>query len=60
VIGAILWIGLLTFGGYYLGARFPGITAYLTYIVVGLIIITAIPVVRTWVKERNLHSHKDS
>ena len=58
VIGAALWISTLSLTGYYLGSAFPGIKHYLGYIVIGLIIITAIPVIRTWLRERNLHSGK--
>jgi membrane-associated protein len=55
ILGAVLWISGLTLIGYFLGSRFPWIQDYLGLIVVGLIIITAIPVIRTWRKERNLH-----
>jgi len=52
VAGAVCWI--VSFGsiGYFLGARVPGIKDYLGYIVIGLIVITAIPVVLTFRKER--------
>jgi membrane-associated protein len=52
ILGAILWIGLFSLSGYYLGRTVPGIEEYLAYIVIGLIIITAIPVLITWRKER--------
>jgi membrane-associated protein len=58
ILGAGLWISALTFSGYYLGNTFPGISSYIGYIVIGLIIITAIPVLRTWRKERNVHLPK--
>ncbi|HXC05688.1 MAG TPA: VTT domain-containing protein, partial [Bacteroidia bacterium] len=48
ILGAVLWISGLTLIGYFLGSRFPWIQDYLGLIVVGLIIITAIPVIRTW------------
>lgn len=54
-IGAVLWIGSLGSIGYFLGTRFPWVQDYLEYIVIGLIIVTLIPVVRTWRKERKLH-----
>lgn len=53
VIGAIAWIGSISSVGYFLGVRFPGIKDYLGWIVIGLIIITAIPVFLTYLKERN-------
>lgn len=52
VIGAAAWIGSIGGIGWWLGARFPQIKDYLGYIVIGLIVITAIPVVRTYLKER--------
>lgn len=50
--GAVAWIGSIGGNGWWLGARFPQIKDYLGYIVIGLIVITAIPVVRTYLKER--------
>ncbi len=55
LLGATLWITGLTIAGYYLGSTFPAIKAYIGEIVIGLIIITAIPVIRTWRKERNVN-----
>lgn len=52
VAGAILWIVSLSGIGYFLVQIFPGITNYLGYIFVALIIITAVPVVRLIFKQR--------
>jgi membrane-associated protein len=46
IIGAILWIFGLASIGYYLVTLFPGITNYMGYIFIVLIILTAIPVLR--------------
>lgn len=46
VVGAVLWIFGLASIGYYLVTFFPGITNYMGYIFVSLIILTAIPVLR--------------
>ena len=46
IIGAILWICGLASIGYYLVTIFPGITNYMGYIFIALIILTAIPVLR--------------
>ncbi len=46
VIGAMLWIFGLASIGYYLVTLFPGITNYMGYIFITLIILTAIPVLR--------------
>jgi membrane-associated protein len=55
LVGAVLWIGSLGTIGYFLGSEFPWIEDYLEYIVIFLIIVTLIPVVRTWRKERKLY-----
>src|ERR1700761_6753954 len=45
IIGCIAWVNTFTLGGYFLGRRYPKIDEYLQYIVLGLIIITTIPLV---------------
>ena len=52
IVGAILWIGSLSVLGYYLG-RIVWVKENLEWIVIGLIIITTIPIIRTYNKERN-------
>jgi membrane-associated protein len=52
IAGAIAWIGSVAGVGYFLGARFPATKDYLGYIVIGLIVITSIPVLVTYFKER--------
>jgi membrane-associated protein len=52
ISGAICWIGSIASIGYFLGSRYPGVKDYLGYIVVVLIIITTIPVVLTYLRER--------
>lgn len=52
VTGAIAWIGSFCSIGYFLGTRHPGVKEYLGYIVIGLIVLTAIPVVLTYVREK--------
>ncbi len=50
--GALLWIGSISGIGFFLGRRFPQIEGYLWWIVIGLIILTSIPVVITWFKTK--------
>ena len=50
VLGAILWIGSLSILGYYLG-RILWVKENLEWIVIGLVIITTIPIIQTWRKE---------
>jgi membrane-associated protein len=52
VIGAVAWIGSICSIGYFLGTRFPKVKDYLGWIVIGLIVITTIPVMITYMKER--------
>ena len=52
VAGALAWIGSVAGIGYFLGAKFPQTKDYLGYIVIGLIIITSIPVLLTYVREQ--------
>src|ERR1051326_7726683 len=53
IVGAILWIGSLSVLGYYLG-EIKWVKENLEWIVIGLIIITTIPIIRTYYKEREL------
>jgi membrane-associated protein len=53
IIGGTLWVISLVGGGYLLGQIFPQSKDYLEYIIVGIVIITWIPVVITYIKERN-------
>jgi membrane-associated protein len=52
ITGAVLWIGSISSIGYFVGRIYPGIEDYLGYIIVGFIIITTIPVVVTYRREK--------
>ncbi len=52
VIGAISWIGGIASIAYLLGKKYPWIENYIGYIVIGLIVITTIPVLLTYLKSR--------
>ncbi len=52
IIGAVLWIGSIGSIAFYLGKEFPQVENYLGYIFVGLIILTAIPILTTLIKNR--------
>ena len=51
ISGALAWIGLLASIGYYLGT-YVWVQKNIGYIVIGLIIITLIPVILTFLKEK--------
>jgi membrane-associated protein len=53
VVGAISWIGSIAITAYFLGKQFPQIENYIGYIVIGLIVITTVPVALTYMKSRN-------
>ncbi|MXV51643.1 DedA family protein [Pedobacter sp. HMF7647] len=53
VVGAVLWVTSLTLLGYFLGMRFQKeIDSYLFYIIIGFVIITAVPLIWTYFKNR--------
>jgi len=43
IIGAVLWVSLLTLTGYYLGVKVPETINYVEYIIVALIVIAFLP-----------------
>jgi membrane-associated protein len=53
-LGATLWILTMVLSGHFLGRIFPGITTYLEAIVIGMILVSAIPVIITYFKNRKL------
>ena len=51
VIGAVLWITSLTYAGYWFG-NIPWVKENLTFIVIGIVIVSLIPAVATYMQER--------
>ncbi|MCS7084627.1 MAG: VTT domain-containing protein [Bacteroidia bacterium] len=49
VVGGFLWVWSLTLMGFFLGTQFPWIKNYYEHIVIAFIVVTAIPVIRTWI-----------
>ena len=52
VVGAFLWIWSLLFAGYLLGRTVPGINDYIHVIVVGIVVLSVLPIVFKWLKVR--------
>nr|WP_294941026.1 VTT domain-containing protein [uncultured Mucilaginibacter sp.] len=52
IIGSFAWVTTLTLAGYFLGRRFPQLKDYLQYIVIGLIIVTTVPLIFAFVKKK--------
>jgi membrane-associated protein len=51
VVGGILWIGSLVYAGYLFG-NIPWVKDNLTFIVIGIVVVSLIPAVTTFMKER--------
>ena len=51
--GTILWVVLMTLLGYFLGNTIPNAKKYLEYFIIGIIVVTWIPVIITYIRERN-------
>jgi membrane-associated protein len=54
-VGSVAWVNTFTLGGYFLGRKYPQLKDHLQYIVLGLIIITTIPLIYAFLK-RKMHS----
>ncbi|MBP7809225.1 MAG: VTT domain-containing protein [Bacteroidia bacterium] len=52
VIGAVAWIGSIGTIAFYLGKKFPEIESYLGYVFGALIILTALPIITTFLKTK--------
>lgn len=52
VIGAILWVASLVYAGYVFG-NIPWVKENLTWIVIGIVIVSLMPAVATFVQERS-------
>ena len=52
VIGAVLWISLLVYAGYLFG-NIPWVKDNLSLIVIGIVVVSLIPAIMTFVRERH-------
>ena len=59
IIGGILWGTGLTLLGYFLGTAIPGIDKYLLPIVLGIIVISFLPIASELIKDRQRKSAED-
>lgn len=51
IIGGVLWVGLLVYLGYFFG-NIPFIKDNLSFFVIGIVVISVIPIIVTYIKER--------
>jgi len=52
ILGAVLWPMLIVTAGYYVGKIFPDALKYLDWIVIGFIVVTTVPIVNNWRKDK--------
>jgi membrane-associated protein len=52
IVGGIAWVALMTLSGYFLGTIFPKTGEYLEYIIVGIILVSLIPIIREAYRSR--------
>lgn len=58
IVGAILWPGVVVTAGYYVGYAFPQALDYIEYIIIGFIVVTAIPVINNIREQRKKSKDK--
>jgi membrane-associated protein len=51
IAGALLWVGSLSYAGYFFG-NIPWIRGNLTAIIIGIIVVSLLPLVYAFVKSR--------
>ena len=54
IVGSVAWVTVLTLSGYFLGRKYPDVKDYLHYIILGLIVITSVPLIVAFVKRRGI------
>jgi len=52
LIGSVTWVCVFTLSGFFLGKRFPQLKDYLQYVILGLIVVTTIPLVIAYLKKK--------
>jgi membrane-associated protein len=52
ILGAAIWVVVMVMAGHLLGNAFPNLIEYLEYIVFGMILLTAIPLVVSFFRNR--------
>lgn len=58
-IGSVTWVCAFTLSGFFLGKRFPQLKDYLQYIVLGLIIVTSIPLIVAYIRKKVLEAKEN-
>ncbi|MGZ3776681.1 MAG: DedA family protein, partial [Mucilaginibacter sp.] len=56
-IGSISWVTILTLIGFFLGRKYPEeIKYYLKYVVLGLILLTTLPLIVAYIKRKSIRA----
>ncbi len=59
VVGSVLWTSAMTLSAYYLARAIPGLENHIGLVVLVLIVLTAIPVIMTYIKEMKRHKEEE-
>ena len=51
-VGAVLWVGIITPLGFFLGQTFPWLSSKIDYVVLGLLVISVVPIAIEWWRHR--------
>src|ERR1022692_3118129 len=57
VIGGAAWVGLLTYSGYLFG-NIPWVKDNLAWIVVGIVVVSLVPIAYQWIREKRARKQK--
>ena len=60
IIGCVAWVFSMILAGYFLGRAFPDIQKKLEYVVILIILISMIPVVWTYIKQKRANKTNES
>ncbi len=58
LIGALLWVPSFLLAGFLLGSTFPQVKDYLHYITAGIILVSLVPIIITFINEKRLNQNK--
>ncbi len=59
IVGAAIWIIVMVMAGNLLGRNFPAVTEHLEIIVIGMVLLSAVPVILQWFKHRGQSTKKN-
>jgi membrane-associated protein len=63
ITGCVAWVLLFTLTGYFLGRKYPQVQDYIEYVIIGLIVVTTIPLIfalfrRRWISSSGVKEAK--